>query len=486
MSVLRHPRTPLVVAALGTVVRLALSLRSSTYLDRLFVPDDTYYTLAIARSLARGLGPTVDGVHLTSGFQPLFAYLLVPHPTFAFALALGAVADGLTALFLGRIAARIEPNAGLVATAIWACSPTAVAAALNGLETSLALACITGALVLWQEKSRFTGLALGLCLLARVDTVFFVAALGLLMLRRDGLRPTLRAVGLAALVVAPHWLYSFVHFHSVVPESGAAVREQTMMARAAGMVVRDQVAWATGAIVGPPFFDSTLLREFLGEGASALGLIVGLALFAATAWLVRKTPHDTLRVLAIHALCIFAFYALYLPATWFFRRYLAPVPLLVVVLAAVHVRHRAARLWFVLGAAQIVMFFVAQPTMTVDQRHNGAKGYAAPATQILALAPEGSVIGAFQSGALGYFADGTGRTVVNLDGVVDAEAAHAVRDAKLGEFVRARGITHFADWPMNARRFVARAGVPLRLHVVGEAEAQGKDERFTLYEIVWP
>ena len=480
-------RAPLVVAALGTILRLVLGLRSTVYLDRLFVPDDTYYTLSIARSIARGLGPTADGVHLTSGFQPLLAYLLVPHPTFACALAIGAIADGLTAYFLGCIAERVRAGAGLVATAIWAVSPTAIETALNGLETSLTLACLTGAVVLWQRKSRFTGVVLGLCLLARVDTVFFVAGLGALMLRRDGVKPTARAAALAAVVVAPHWVYSLVRFHSVIPESGAAVREQAMMYRAAGMVVRDQVALASGAVVGPPFFDSTVLREFLGQTASAVGLIVGILLVAGTAWLAVRTKHDALRLLAIQAGCIFAFYALYLPATWFFRRYLVPVHLLSALLAAIYVRHRAALAWFAIAAVQIGSFAIATPEITVDQRHNGAKGYAQPAQQILTLAPPGATIGAFQSGALGWFADGTGHTIVNLDGVVDAEAAKAFRDEDLAVFAHSRGVTHLADWSVNMKRFLRREGtIRPTFREVGSAEPQGKDERFVLYEIVWP
>src|SRR5207245_1716037 len=52
--------------------------RSLTIIDRLFVPDDTYYTLTIARSMAHGHGPTTDGSTLTSGFQPLLGFVMTP------------------------------------------------------------------------------------------------------------------------------------------------------------------------------------------------------------------------------------------------------------------------------------------------------------------------------------------------------------------------------------------------------------------------
>src|SRR5882757_7514778 len=65
--------TVLAVAGLslaGLGLRIAVLLRPLEIVDRLFIPDDTYYTLTIARSMAHGHGPTVDGSTLTSGFQP--------------------------------------------------------------------------------------------------------------------------------------------------------------------------------------------------------------------------------------------------------------------------------------------------------------------------------------------------------------------------------------------------------------------------------
>ncbi|MBX3231530.1 MAG: hypothetical protein KIT84_24120 [Labilithrix sp.] len=480
-----------VVALAGALVRLALAFRDETYLDRLFVPDDTYYTLAIARSIARGLGPSADGAHLTNGFQPLLAFLLVPIASLRGALAIGAIADGVTAWCLGLLARRSAGSdvAAVAATTIWALSPSAVAVSSNGLETSLTIACVTGALVLWQkDTSRWlTGAALGLCLLARVDTVFVVVAVGVLTLRRDGLRATWPLAAGAAAVVAPWWIYSLSRFGTFVPESGAAVREQAMMYRAAGMVIRDQVAWAAGAIVGPPFVDWTPLREFLGKTASGIGLVIGVLCAGAAVWLFRRTRDDVVRAALAYALALFAFYSLYLPATWFFRRYLAPIHAVTALVVALHVRRRAWAGWCLLALVAIGRLALATPVMTIDQGHHGAKGYREPARQVLALAPPGAVVGSFQSGALAWFADGTGRAVVNLDGVVDREAARAVREHHLAAFARSRGVTHFADWEVNVKRFRERAGdATFVLRRVGEAEPQGRDERFVLYAIDWP
>lgn len=538
----RTPRVCAAVAVGGLALRLALLARPPAVLDRLFVPDDTYYTLAIARSIARGLGPSADGLHLTSGFQPLLAFLLVPvlrlsrDPDVAFraALAVGAIADAVSAWLVGWLAyrlgqqawsgealqARASRVAAVVATSMWTLSTAAIATSLNGLETSLTIACTLAALAMWsvaRERGSLplwclSGALLGLCLFARVDTVFFVAALGVATLLRAGPRAVATSAFGALLTIGPWWAYALSRFGSIVPESGAAVREQALMYKALGMNIRDQLAWAAGAAVGPPLFDSTWLREALGSGASAIGFATGIVLVVALLRVVRgrsarsgRAP-DELRILAMYAACIFLFYGLYLPARWFFRRYLVPVhafaglalPLLVArawVERRIHPRRARAvdvalLACLLAGFAALARFATSSPPMSVDQGHHGAKGYREPARQIVALAPRAAVIGSFQSGALDWFADGSGTIVVNLDGVVDREAARAVRERRIAAFARSRGVTHLADWEVNVKLFLERSGDPRigrgSLRALGEAEPQGRDERFVLYAIDWP
>lgn len=541
-ATLKPPRTLLWLAAFAFAIRGPLALfRDPDALDRLFAPDDTYYTLTIARALAQGLGPSVDGgAHLTSGFQPLIAFLLVPllaishDATVAFraALTLGALADACSAWLLAvltlRFARRLPSlgpaqgtsamTAATLAGIAWSLSSAEIAAALNGLETSLAITCVLSSLLAFDValSARTTrswlvvGAFLGLSLLARIDTVFLVAILGLLILLvvRSG-RALAAAIAAAVAIVTPWWGYCLVHFKTIIPESGAAVREQAMMYRDMGMVIRDQIAWAAGAVVGPPLLDSTSLRQFLGSGASALGMILGIVVVAALVFAARaKALPLALRALSVHGVALFVFYSLYLPATWFFRRYLAPLHALStfgLALGAAHLARvvsprgqRTLRMAFtVIGSAAVVsavvnlaILAISSPSVSVDQGHHGVKGYAEPARQVLALAPRGSVIGSFQSGALGWFGPAHGVEVVNLDGVVDADAARAVREHKLAELARARRVTHLADWEVNVKLFLARSGDPridrARLRPVGRAEPQGRDEQFVLYEIAWP
>jgi hypothetical protein len=57
--------------------------------------------------------------------------------------------------------------------------------------------------------------------------------------------------------------------------------------------------------------------------------------------------------------------------------------------------------------------------------------------------PKEAIIGCFQSGILGYYAD---REVINLDGVVNQEALVAMQENRLGEYVTRKRITYIMDW----------------------------------------
>lgn len=514
------------VAAAALALRLGMAARDVVVLDRLFVPDDTYYTLAIARSLADGAGPTADGVTLTSGFQPLIAFLLVPvfwvtdglDAPFRAALVIGALADVATCVLLARLAWRLAgPPAAVLAAALWAVSPLALANALNGLETSLALACQLALVeAWWRARDAATtgaavvaGLAAGLAVLARVDSLLLVAVLGVLELlrRRAGVRLVAVAGAAAGVLVAPWWLYSTVRFGSPVPESGSAVLELVSIHRSVHLETGEQLGWAAGTVLGAPAADLARLREWLFDAPLAGSVVwsaIAAVLVAGGAWLIRRSSdRPPVVALVAHAVAVLAFYSFVVAAVWFFRRYLAPVQGMVTLLAAVALgvgwvrwRGRPARGLVAVVAAALVLvgahgsveLLTAQPDGTVDVGLHGAKGYRDAAKEILAAVPPGSVVGSLQSGALGWFA-GDDVRIVNLDGVVDGEAAEALRDGRLAELARARGVTHLADWQFNIETFLARSGDPAltpdRLEPVAEAGSQGGD-RFVLVRVRWP
>jgi hypothetical protein len=518
-------RTYLIAAlTAGVAIRVLLAMRNIEPLDDLFVPDDTYYTLGIARELAMGHGPSADGATLTNGFQPLQAFLLVPvfllgasaDAALRAAIVVSAIADVGALFALAGLARRAAGRtAGAVVAAAWGVSPLALANALNGLETSLSVCLVAAAMLLWDgERERpaawrrvVLGVVLGLAVLARIDTVIAALLFGLVCLRERRWELALTAAACALVTVGGWWAYEVSHFGTVIPSSGAAVREIAGVHRSMYLDARRQIAWATGTLIGAPFWTWSALRLYLFESLAAT--LVALAAWGACLVAGTRSVRAALRgrAAALPVLVLFGWgvavallYVAYVPAVWFFSRYLLPsaAGLAVwcgILLARATSNGGPARRRVALFAAAVLPLvalaagmptFVSTPGATVDRGLDGAKGYRRAAREVLAQLPRGAVVGSLQSGALGYFGRYDVR-VVNLDGVVDEDAAAAFASGRLAELAEQRGVTHLVDWPFNVSVFERRGGSALarmKRERVGGASPQG-DDTMEIWAVRW-
>ncbi|HEU4405273.1 MAG TPA: hypothetical protein VFS43_08295 [Polyangiaceae bacterium] len=192
--------------------------------------DDSFYYLQIARNVARGLGPSFDGVEPTNGFHPLwlalFAALARAAPSAdaaglmraALTAQLGLVALGTVALARAGLA---RPGAVALAAALVFAHSDALKIAVNGQESALLYAALAALVAFgsgeraWSSAPRaaLAGLLMGLALLARTDALLAFAAWAALALawRGAGVPAAERArrVALAsALALAPLGLYA--------------------------------------------------------------------------------------------------------------------------------------------------------------------------------------------------------------------------------------------------------------------------------------
>jgi len=520
-----RPGTIFLVALLaGLSLRLLIGFRDLRVIDRLFIPDDAYYTLSIARSLALGQGPTVDGQILTNGFQPLLAFLiapifwLTPDPDLRLSLLLTAMTDATSIMLLGFLCFRLAgPLAGGAAALLWAVSPIAVANSLNGLETSLSVFLVLLAVTLWHAeitapcrwKRLLLGVAWGLALLARIDTALAIAFFTLVGLIHRRWR-LLLTTGLAAIVtVAPWWLYQILRFGTVVPESGAAVKAITALYQELYLTVPGQLAWGLGTILGNPviMFPGLIIGLFDQPVLTCLTFVCFAFLVGVAAGKILRKAGENAAVFPAATIMawgagIFFFYTFYLPALWFFPRYLLPTSAaLTIVLAG-----SLGRIWniwpssrshllILLGIALLILvssrqslsFCWTTPMGTLDQWMARAYGYRQAAEEVLRLLPKGAVVGSLQSGALAYY--GFNRIkIVNLGGVVDQQAAVAFRTGQLGRYARSRALTHVVDWPLNIDNLKRRGGQEMqtaRLVERGRASLQW-NKAMTVYEVHWP
>jgi hypothetical protein len=186
---------------------------------------------------------------------------------------------------------------------------------------------------------------------------------------------------------------------------------------------------------------------------------------------------------------------------WFGARYEAPTVAVTTLLLGLilgwawrQIPHRPLRVLGIMAVScgitiagyQILRWSMPDQGHHVD--YDDDKGFREAAEEILAKAPVGAVVGSMQTGALQYFAP-PGVRVINLDGVVNPDAAQALEQRRLGIYARSQGIRYFADWQMNQLNFVAVAGLrELKLdsfQPIAWAAPQG-NRKFVLWKISWP
>lgn len=204
-------RSQWLVIALSAIAisTFMVAFRSETMVFNRPLDEDGFYALTVSRFIALGSGITIDGHTMTNGFQPLWVFLNA---------ALYWLVDGdrmlgirltlllhwalyvTTGLVLGLIAARILPRhfkglspriAGLTTALVYLSAPKIWLFSFNGMETSLLLFMTALSVLTYMELSDkgykglvACGLVLGLLVLSRIDTAFFVVILSFTQLFR--------------------------------------------------------------------------------------------------------------------------------------------------------------------------------------------------------------------------------------------------------------------------------------------------------------
>jgi hypothetical protein len=249
------------ILLLGLAVRLCLAFSDRDRLIELFFFDDSFYLLNIARNIAAGNGFTHDGMHATNGFQPLYVFLLVPvywmadlnriYPIY-FATILLSICGVVSAFLCYRITEQLfNKTAASFSLVFTLFSPFTLNYSLNGAETSLMIVLLLATLHMYFKDFQWAilsdhstirvvvfGALLGFAVLSRIDMLLLLmviyAELSYSYLRKPNHRKKdLKQLLILSLVVAaiilPWFIYNFAYFHSIIPTSGAAVRQLALM-----------------------------------------------------------------------------------------------------------------------------------------------------------------------------------------------------------------------------------------------------------------
>ena len=241
--------------------------------------DDSFITYRYARNLLAGEGFVYNpGERVQGTTTPVYTLLMAglgalsggtqaPFPWLA--LGVNALADATTALLLVRLGRHAGARwAGWAAGLVWAVAPYSVTFAIGGLETSLYVLLLTGAVCAYVEQRRvWTALLGALAILTRPDALILALPLGLDRLwraLRKGERLGWGEVLALALPGAAWGLFATFYFGSPIPHSVQAKLEVYRLGANEGLI-RLLQHYAT------PFFEN------LWGGAWAIG--VGLLLY---------------------------------------------------------------------------------------------------------------------------------------------------------------------------------------------------------------
>ena len=137
-------------------------------------------------------------------------------------------------------------------------------------------------------------------------------------------------------------------------------------------------------------------------------------------------------------------------------------------------------------APSLKLFIRGTPEHTIDKDIFGAKGYYSPAKVAAKTIPPGTRIGAFQSGAFGYFLHEN--LVFNLDGKVNREALNALLERRMFEYLESQKIEYLIAWDFNLDYFLIQSSqyskdyITKNLLPIADLPPQGK-QVFCIYKV---
>ncbi|MBN2070756.1 MAG: glycosyltransferase family 39 protein [Candidatus Krumholzibacteriota bacterium] len=482
-----------------------------------YLYDDSFYAFQIARNIAGGNGISFDSIHSTTGFQPLYVFMLVPVYMLCgtsctipihVALSLLSIFTTFTALLIYRIARRyVARAASLAAAGLWAISPIVTKQTANGLETAITTFMIALSIYYYLSRVRpatrpisirffILGIFLGLTVLSRIDSVFLVLTILLdyLLLLRKRKSPvsvllSLSLIPLGVIVLYGPWLiFNFMQSGSALQDSGTATRYLSLAyASYFGQGSKDlssvgpdpsfvwsQVVHSVSAMkVIPPLH---ILFRIIDKAGGAIdsyktfhsaGNILGfILLFAGIISIARwrrergKALRRELDFLVLFSLLLLASYSFYIFGTFFFLRYYYPLYFLASIYSAFFIQD----LFDWVGSKKLLVrrlsfssglaYLLLFVAFSLSQAYRSRPVY--PFYDIAGWIEENTSA----EDRIGVFQAGTigylcDREVINLDGKVNREALAAMKTGCLRDYIIKEGIDLVVDHSQILEIFLA-------------------------------
>lgn len=484
------------IVSVGLALRLSIAWQDLETLTVKVLPDDAFYYFLTADRISNGQNISFDGVTPSNGYHPLWLFFLVPlyllpgkSLPLHLALTASSVFDVAAGSLVALAVARLTGNkaAALFALTFYLFIPQNIFAAVNGVESALAsmlLAALLLTLVsVWRQSrddwirwSVVTGVLGGLTVLARLEGALVLAAvLALVAVFQSGAqrwRAPLAAGVIAAIVVAPWFLWSLFTLGTVMPVSAESTtwlwREHFSASHPDADIVdkvRQGLSYTRSVLFTrlPDLYFPA--RPFAAVLLAGVALLSGHFLFLSKGLLRRKTASQIL--VAGLPLAAFAVMLLFNSSyrwsvrAWYFAWGMPMAALFIGVIfayldgvmassALFSGRHLQAvaggarqPLLYAALVALLVLAFVGPGRDSWRTGHYPFQRNNLEAAMYLRSKTEAGVrVASFNAGVIGYFSD---RTVINIDGVVNPDAYHAYREHRLLDYLRRVNATFVAD-----------------------------------------
>ncbi len=475
----KHPVRILIGAAVVfcLLMPILLAFSSPAYIVK-HVSDDAYYYFNVARNIALGNGLSADGVTTTTGFHPLYCFLLaglhwLTSPSTDGFVQQAILLNGLCFAATGFVlwwAAKMwwGPVAGITAGLLWWTNPHGVlieAAGLEGMVYALMLATSFAVLmwILHDQPTRFgigsmavLGVALGLTLLSRTDSIVLLPLVGLVVLTSQrGGSWTVRIAGVAvmggvAIGMLSIWWWIAARETGGSLQGSAVIKQmwRNGMRADAGLwgdlwfTVQTWAKYVAKCFVKVPALKWTL------SGVPALYVAVRVGR--------GRAGWSLLHVLWILPVGLGVAYAYFIdkPRTWYY------VPALVglTILAAgafsaiwtglatnrlADLARRTMPLLILLVVLESGAIFARNLTRPRSREQSAAVAAARGLEREL---PKGTRLGCWHSGIVQYYTPSL--TIINLDGLANNEIAAVLRDDKtMNEYWDEREIAYILGQP---------------------------------------
>lgn len=454
------------------------------------VVDDTFYYLGYARNLATGHGPTFDGIVQTNGVQPLWtlilllpALIITDRIVLMRAALIFAAAFDLVSLYLvwRTLCRLIEAKFALFGILVYGSYLTITRVALCAMDNSIHL--VTFSLMLYvlvtrilqnEDVKRQDSLLLGgtliLISLSRIDNLVIVPFVLLIVWLK---LKSWQKVGLtAAPVIALMTLYFLLNYSAfgvALPMSGevkAAYYEQTLTQTFHSrfdpayilFTLQDginEVGILLSWIVGPLLLSKNLFPFSIGL---ILVFVIAVTFTAIRRILNRHRQRLSFSYwwLVILTIGIVAhIYAFYWQMGRYYvswqRWYYSPEILVILVWIALAFSLLATRRFVLLIGYSYTVAAIVLGMLRLDENFQtraanmSLYAFYQGAATVDAQIPKGAVVGAWNSGVIGYF---TETTVINLDGLMnDKNRLETIRTrAPIRTYLDAHHITYVMDY----------------------------------------